>query len=127
MQKHSRSHIAYQDFVSMNWLPVAGRAKQMILCNVFNFFQNKCPSFIKEIFIPVEHHSMNTRSSYQKLVQPKRKTNAGLNSLSYAGPSYWNKLPARLKDPATLNSFKQSVKKLFFEKMEIGQANLLIY
>ena len=111
----------------MNWLPLAERTKQMILWNLLNFFQNKCPSFIKEIFIPAEHHSMNTLSSYQKLVQPKRKTNAGLNSLSYAGPSYWNKLPARLKDPASLNSFKHSVKKFFFEKMEIGQANLLIY
>ena len=127
LQKPNRSHIGYKDFVSMNWLSVAGRAKQMILCNVFNFFQNKCPTFMKEVFTPVDHQSINTRSSYQKLVQPKRKTKAGLNSLSYVGPSYWNKLPATIKDPRSLNSFKHSIKKYFFEKMEIGQALLFSY
>ena len=127
LKKANRSQPIYQNFVAMNLLSAAGRVKQMILYNFFNFFQDKCPTFMKEIFIPVDYQSINTRSYYQKLVQPKRKTKAGLNSLSYVGPSYWNKLPATIKDPRSLNSFKHFIKKYFFEKMEIGQALLFSY
>ena len=127
LQKHSRSHIEVEDFIEINWLPVAIRATQMILCNVFHFFKKTCPIFIAKLFFLADHNSRNTRSSSLRLIQPKRKTNAGLNSLSYAGPSYWNKLPFDLKIPMTLSSFKHSIKKHFFEQMKIGKDSLFSY
>ena len=127
LQKHSRSHIEIEDFIEINWLPVAVRATQMILCNVFHFFKKTCPIFIGKLFFLADHNSRNTRSSSLRLIQPKRKTNAGLNSLSYAGPSYWNKLPFDLKIPMTLSSFKHSIKKHFFEQMKIGKDSLFSY
>ena len=40
---------------------------------------------------------INTRNSLFKLLQPNRKTNQGQRSLSYIGPSVWNKLPDSFK------------------------------
>ena len=127
LQKQARTHISNEFFAEMNWLPVAARAQQMVLCIVFHFFQSSCPLFIAKLFSPVGRNSINTRSSLVRLMQPKRKTNAGLNSLSYAGPSFWNKLPAYLKTPMSLNSFKHSIKKYFFEEMKIGKNPLFSY
>ena len=110
--KNSRSHIDVEDFIETNWLPVVIRATQMVLCNIFHFFKKTCPIFIAKRFFLANDNSRNTRSSSLRLIQPKRKTNAGLDSLFYTKPSYWNKLPFDLKLPMTLSSFKHSI--IFF-------------
>ena len=64
-----------------------------------------------DIFIPVGNYRASTRNSYQKLTQPFRKTTQGQNSLSYIGPSVWNKLPENIKSCNSVNTFKHNVKK----------------
>ena len=127
LQKHSRTHISTEDFIAINWLPVATRVMQMVLCNVYHFLRKTCPIFIAQLFFLADHNSISTRSSSLRLMQPKRKTNAGLNSLSYAGPSYWNKLPYVLKVPMSLISFKHSIKKHFFDQMKNGKESVFNY
>ena len=127
LQKHGRAHIGYEEFLDINWLPTLARVQQMVLCNVFNYFQKSCPVFIAKLFSPVNHVTRVTRSSVLRLLQPKRKTNAGLNSLSYVGPSYWNKLPMKLKTPMSLNSFKHLIKNYFLEQIKNDHAPLFIY
>ena len=116
--KTFRSHIGFEDYLNINWLPVELRVNQIILCSVFKFFQKTCPNFMTEIFDPVENQNMITRTSILRLHQPKRKTKSGMNSLSYVGPSYWNKLPSNLKISENLNSFKHSLKKSFFQDLK---------
>ena len=70
---------------------------------------------MSEMFSIANVLNINTRSSTLRLVQPKRKTNAGLNSLSYVGPSYWNKLSGFLKQSDNLNTFKHNLKKNFLQ------------
>ena len=49
---------------------------------------------------------------YFKLKHPFRKTTAGQNSLSFLGPSKWNKLPESTKKCSN-NTFKHNFKKLY--------------
>ena len=118
LRKTFRSHIGFEDYLNINWLPVELRVNQIILCSVFKFFQKTCPNFMTEIFDPVENQNMITRTSILRLHQPKRKTKSGMNSLSYVGPSYWNKLPSNLKISENFNSFKHSLKKYFFQDLK---------
>ena len=65
---------------------------------------------VNEIYFPAETSNINTRSSFQRLKQPFRKSNKGLNSASYSGQSLWNKLPVEIKRSGVTNSFKHNVK-----------------
>ena len=67
-----------------------------------------------DIFVPSDNVRASTRNSYKKLRQPFRKTTQGQNTISYIGPSTWNKLPEKAKQSKTINSFKHAVKKQYF-------------
>ena len=56
-------------------------------------------------------------SSYQKLNVPHRKTNVRQKVLSYVGPSIWNNLSKTLKNPTSLNTFKDNMKKHYFNEL----------
>ena len=47
-----------------------------------------------------------------------RKTNMGLNSISYLGPSLWNKLPENIKHSSSLITFKHKVKEYFLKNLQ---------
>ena len=81
LRKTFRSHIGFEDYLNMNWLPVEIRVNQIILCSVFKFFQKIFPSFMAEIFQPVENQNMITRTSFLISYQSKRKARSGMNSL----------------------------------------------
>ena len=88
-------------------------------CQVFiNFFNREYPGCFNKIYFPAEPSNINTRSSFQKLKQPLRKSNKGLNNASYSGPSLWNKLPIKAKRSGSTNSFKHNVKNYYVTKME---------
>ena len=109
----NREKITAKHFEEINWLNVADRFTQLIISNVFNFFNSDCPEYMSELFSPADQYGPNTRFSYKKLIIPRRKTNAGLRSPSYIGASFWNKIPNYLKSSQNLNIFKHNVKKYF--------------
>ena len=108
-----REKINAEHFEEINWLKVNDRFSQSVMANVYNFFDSRCPEYMGEMFFPADQSGPNTRHSYKKLKIPSRRTNAGLNTLSYIGPSAWNKLPNVLKYSNNLNTFKHEVKKHF--------------
>ena len=108
-----RERIKYEHFEEINWLTVGDRFSQSIVVNVFKFFSTKCPEYMSEIFFLADQNGPKTRHSYKRLKIPSRKTNAGQHSLSYIGPSLWNKLPNYLKDSTNVNNFKHEIKKYF--------------
>ena len=61
-------------------------------------------------------------SSYQKLQQPFRETNAGQNALSFIGPTLWNKVPQKITRTMNLNKFKHNLKKHYLK--ELGKVNI---
>ena len=73
---------------------------------------------MSDIFLPADSNRVSTRNSYKKLSQPFRKTTLGQNSLSYLGPSIWNKLPENIKRCNNVNTFKHNVKKHYFNEIK---------
>ena len=74
-------------------LPLKSRFQgehKLILRNALNnrlFFSKYSPDYFEELFFPTEETAIQARPSFQKLNIPRRKTNIGLKSLSYTGPS----------------------------------------
>ena len=71
---------------------------------------------MNEIFFNAECNGIPTRSSFQKLKLPRRKTNQGLRALSYIGPSLWHNLHKSLKATVSLNAFNHNIKDYFLGK-----------
>ena len=86
--------------------------------SAYKFFNNKCPTYMSEVFLPCGSRRDSTRNSYQKLTQPFRKTTQGQNSLCNIGPSVWNKLSENNKRSSSINSFKHNVKKHYFKELK---------
>ena len=113
LQLGPRESIKSNHFELINWLKVEDRVSQSICASVFNFFENKCPDYMSEIYFPADQNGINTRHSYNRLILPARKTNAGLKALSYIGPATWNKVPHSIKCSKTLNGFKHNIKEFY--------------
>ena len=94
LKSNDISRIKSKDFEKRKWLPIHERVS---LCNVYKFFTKNCPDYFDEIYVPLEINGIHTRSSYQKLNVPHRKTNVEQKALSYVGPSLWNNLNRRWK------------------------------
>ena len=120
----NREHLGIDKFEQINWLNTNDRFEQCIGVSAFKFFNKQCPSYMSDIFSPVTTNSrVSTRRSYLKLSQPFRKTTQGQNSLSYIGPSVWNKLPEIIKNCNNTNTFKHNVKRYYFNEIKTSRAS----
>ena len=99
---NDRSSIKSKDFEKMSWLPIHERVSQCSLGSIYKFFTKNCPNSFDEIYVPLEANGVHTRSSYQNLNVPYRKTNVGQKALFYVGPSPWNNLNKMLKTSTSL-------------------------
>ena len=86
LKLNDRSIIKSEDFEKTNWLQIHERVSPCSLCSIYKFFTKNCRNYFDEIFVPLEANRVHTRSSYQKLNAPHRKTNIGEKTLSYIGP-----------------------------------------
>ena len=122
----NRSHVGFDEFKKLNWLPTKERVFQCICVNIFKFFNDMSPEYTSEIFHP-SHRRHNTRASTLMLDLPFRKSCFGQKTLSYLGPKTWNTLPAEIKLRKNVNTFKHDIKKLFFEKLQKDTDDIFIY
>ena len=112
LQLDKKTRIGVARFKEINWLNINDRLSQYVLPSIYKFFNSESPEYFNEIYFPAEPSNINTQSSFQRLKQPFRKLNKGLNSVSYSGPLLWNKLPIEIKRSGSTNSFKQCKKLL---------------
>ena len=112
-------HISEEEFKTINWLPVDQRVQQSLNVTVFKYVSKACPYFMKEVFEYASQERISSRNNYAKLKVPFRKTTMGQKSLSYIGPSVWNKLPSSMKRNISLNKFKHDVKKHYLRELKI--------
>ena len=112
-------HISEEDFKTINWLPVDQRVQQSLNVTVFKYVNKACPYYMKEVFEYASQGRISSRNNYAKLKVPFRKTTMGQKSLSYIGPSVWNKLPSSMKKNISLNKFKHDVKKHYLQELRI--------
>ena len=89
--------------------------KDNACATVFNLFMNTSPLYMNDILQPHVNTSIN---SYKKLAQPFRKTLQRQRSLSYIGPTVWNKVPQNLKVTENLNTFKHNVKEYYLYRVK---------
>ena len=127
LQLGNMSHMGAAEFDKINWLPIDDRFNQCASSKVFKFFQEKCPSYMSEIFYPSGTSRIGTRTSYLKLIQPLRRTSLGQRSLSYQGPVIWNKLPDSVKQSSSVNSFKHNLKSHYFAGLKRREKEFFIY
>ena len=113
--------------IRINWLPIEDRFSQCVSSQVYKFFQKKCPAYMSDIFNPSGTSRTGTRTSFLKLTQPSRRTNLGQRALSYQGPSIWNKLPDKVKQSCSVNSFKHNLKRYYFEDIKKRERDCFMY
>ena len=106
-------HISEEDFKTINWLPVDQWVQQSLNVN------KAWPYYMKEAFEYASQGRISSRNNYATLKVPFRKTTMGQKSLSYIGPSVWNKLPSLMKRNISLNKFKHDVKKHYLRELRI--------
>ena len=112
-------HISEEDFKAINWLPVDQRVQQSLNVTVFKYVNNACPYYMKEVFEYASQGRISSRNNCTRLKVPFRKTTMGQKSLSYIGPSVWNKLPSSLKRSISLSTFKHDVKKSYLQELRM--------
>ena len=98
------------EFLESNWLNVRDRYIQFIVSDIFKLYNNQCPNYFNEVFCPVDDNRVATRCCNKKLKLPLRKSKLGMQSLSYVGPSIFNKLPNSLKTATSINCFKTCIR-----------------
>ena len=86
LKLNARSSIKTKDFEKINWLPIHERVLQYSLCSIYKFFTKNCPILTK--YVSLETNGVHTRSSYQKLNVPHRKTKFGQKALSMLVPQF---------------------------------------
>ena len=118
LQLPSRTRLSFQHHKKINWLPIKERLEQSILSHVFKSLNDSSPVYMKDLFKTAPQSHISTRQANFRLIQPLRKTNMGLNTISYLGPSLWNKLPENIKQSSSLNIFKHKVKEHFLEILQ---------
>ena len=111
------TRLTFQHHKKINRLPIKERVDQNILSHVFKSLNNDSPVYKRDIF-KTASPSNSTRQAYCHLIQPLRKTNMGLNSISYLGPSLWNKLPENIKQSSSLNTVKHKVKEFYLKNLQ---------
>ena len=127
LQLDKISRICVNEFVELNWLSVHDRYLQFIVSDIFKFYNNQCPDYFNEVFCPVDDNGVATRCCNKKLKLPFCKSKLGMQSLSYVGPSTWNKLPNNLKTATSVNYFKHDIKKYLLQKLSEAEADIYSY
>ena len=111
LQLDKKTRIGVAEIKEINWLNINDRFPQCkILSSIYKFFNSESPEYFNKIYSPAEPSNINTRTFFQRLKQPLRKSNKGLNSESYSGSSLWKKLLVEIKRSGSTNSFKHNVK-----------------
>ena len=70
LQLDNRAHVGLTEFKKINWLPVDSRFRQCLAANVFKFFDDKYPLYMKDVFDKSCMSQASTRNCTVKLSQP---------------------------------------------------------
>ena len=87
------AHISQNEFEKLNWLPISDRINQCVLSTTFKFANDIGPNYLNEVFQWAAESNRTLRNDYRKF----RRTTAGQTSLSFLGPSKWNKMESTKK------------------------------
>ena len=61
------SRICVNEILELNWLIVHDRYLQLIVFDIFKFYNNQYPDYFNEIFCPVDDNGVATRYCSKKM------------------------------------------------------------
>ena len=102
---------------NLHWLPVAQRIKFKLLLLTYKALHNMSPAYICDlisIYQPVR--SLRSADACLLDVPNSRLTTCGDRAFSVAAPKLWNSLPLNLRNCASINLFKSSLKSFLFRE-----------
>ena len=113
----NRSASIAQTLKELHWLPVSFRIEYKILLLCYKAVNGLAPQYLAELlsfYVP----SRKLRSSSQDLlVEPKARLKTyGERAFSVCAPKLWNKLPSSVRNSASVDTFKTSLKTYMFSK-----------
>ena len=122
-----RTHIGFNEFKIINWIPVSERVKQIKLNNMFRIIHGTAPKYLRDSFFMVsQEHDRYTRTSVQSLVLPHVKS-AGAKSFRYSASKMWNRLPVHLRMQENFLTFKHAVRKHMWTELQGHEDGVYIY
>ena len=105
-----RSHVGFEEFHMVNWLPVKYRVHQNIVNHMFRILNGKSPNYLQDgISKSSTIHRYSTRSGALALYQPRMGTH-GQKTFVYNGIKLWNSLPSSVQSQQCKDIFKREVK-----------------
>ena len=122
-----RTHIGFNEFKIINWIPVSEHVKQIKLNNMFRIIHGTAPKYLRVSFFMVsQEHDRYTRTSVQSLVLPHVKS-AGAKSFRYSASKMWNRLPVHLRMQENFLTFKHAVRKHMWTELQRHEDVVYIY
>ena len=109
----NRTHIGFEEFKNINWLPSKERFEQCVSVGIYKLCNNLSPAYMTDIYTKTDTRYA-LRKGVHKLIKPFRSLEIGQKALSYVGPKVWNQLSCDLKLSKSANSFKHKIKESFF-------------
>ena len=101
----------------LHWLPVAERSKFKILTLVFKCLEDSAPKYISDLVSLRLQPARPLRGfDNRQLLVPRSKNRYGERSFRVSGPTLWNSLPYSIRNSASLDSFKRSLKTFLFKQ-----------
>ena len=102
---------------SLHWLPISFRTEYKVSLLTHQCIHGNAPPYLKELVSP-QPSTRSLRSSNTNLLKTP-KTNLrtmGDRAFCSVAPELWNALPAHLRAPQSVDSFKKGLKTYLFNK-----------
>ena len=102
----------------LHWLPVVISIQYTVLVTIIRAYHSGTPQYLADL---IKKHSpvRKLRSSHNPnlLAEPKyTREKFGSKSFCVAGPRFWNRLSAELREIKSLDTFKKHLKTHLFQK-----------
>ena len=102
----------------LHWLPVVIRIQYKMPVTVFKAYHSDTPQYLADL---INKHSpvRKLRSNHNpKLLEEPKYTGEkfGFKSFCVAGPRFWNRLHAELREISSMDTFKKHLKTHLFQK-----------
>ena len=106
---------------NLHWLPVRQRIIFKIATLMYRCLNGLAPSYLAADCIVVSaipgRRQLRSATSGQLYIPRTRTVTFGPRSFKVCGPTIWNDLPARMKDPSlSFDSFRKMLKTFLFDK-----------
>ena len=102
---------------SLHWLPISSRTEYKISLLTRQCIHGNAPSYLKELLTP-QPSTRSLRSSNTHRLKPVKTKLRSMGDRAFcsAAPELWNALPAHLRAPQSVDSFKKGLKTFLFNK-----------